>query len=329
MFTRDVRFEGFSVESWIRFLDLWRPRADGDREKSRAHGGLFVVREAGKIRKILHLDRGRLPLAKDLPDDPAALAERFRASWVLSWENGALEELMERFGARLRRDDELGNQILIFLGAFRELVAEGSVTFWPQRLAGVPIPSEETTVKALDAVVADGHCILLGLFEHGELYTAVCARRRNKGFDLLAGPEALRPSMGLLSGDFRRDYRHLISAAEKLHGPLSFGCFAEVGTFRALQVDPEPGAWSRAVAVRDIVLSPVPTAVGVAVGIDAVRVAAEGVRTFTAKYDTFGLFDLAFREAKKRLEGALDDRDVAAILGFEPMSVLRLLLRRE
>jgi hypothetical protein len=135
--------------------------------------------------------------------------------------------------------------------------------------------------------------------------------------------------MGLLSGDFRRDYRHLVSAAERLHGPISFGCFAEVGTFRALQIDPEPGAWSRAVAVRDVVLSPVPPAVGLAVGIDAVRVAAEGFRAFAAKHDTFGLFDFALQSAKKRLAGALDDSDVAAILGFEPLSVIRLLLRRE
>ena len=60
-----------------------------------------------------------------------------------------------------------------------------------------------------------GKAIVLGMFQDGELWTAFIARRRAANFDVIAGPDELRREMGLLAGDWRRDYRHLVRSVEE------------------------------------------------------------------------------------------------------------------
>ena len=182
--------------------------------------------------------------------------------------------------------------------------------------------------RALDTLCPHGQAIGLGMFKDGELWTSFVARRRGASFDLIAGPDELRSSMGLLSGDWRRDYTHLVEAMEERYAPLAFGCFAEVETFRDLQVDARPGAWGRAFTVRDVILSPIPVAVGVAIAADGARGFFEHARVLTARFDPFGFVDPLVRSLRARLGAAAGDKDVPAVLGFDPMAALRVLLKR-
>ena len=166
------------------------------------------------------------------------------------------------------------------------------------------------------------------MFQDGELWTAFIARRRAANFDVIAGPDELRREMGLLAGDWRRDYRHLVRSVEERYAPLAFGCFSEVETFRSLQVDSRPGAWARAMLVRDVILSPIPVAVGLALGADSARYAFEHVRVITNKLDPFGFLDPVLRGVRARLGSAAGDKDVTGTLGFDPMAALRALLKR-
>jgi hypothetical protein len=342
--TADVRFEGWTTEDWIRFLHLWQPRAAPEREPTRPRGGVVVVHEDGRVLKLLHTRRGRLDpaLASPPEGDPAARALALRqgqasalaalargqnASWALALQKGALDEVMERFGARVRRGDDLTAQSLVVVGVVRELIAEGSIATWPQRLRGLPVPTPQVVRRTLDALVADGRTIALGLFDDGELWTSFVARRRGGAFDLLAGPEELRPALGLLSGDWRRDYRHFARAVEDRYGPLGFGCFADLATFRALQTDSRPGAWSRAVAVRDVVIAPMPAAVGVALGIDTARYALRGLRVLTERITPLAAMAPLVESVRGRIAKATG-KDVGGILGFDPMAALRALLER-
>jgi len=326
--TTDIRFEGWTTESWGRFLSLWKPRAEPSREADRPRGGLFVVHDGQRIRKILHTKRGRIAPEETFPFDLGELTQRHHASFGVSIEMGALEDVMDDFGARLAREDDLVAQSLKLMAAFREVMQADRVQLWPRRLAGVPVPTEGMIFRALDALCSDGHVILVALFEDGELWTSICLRRRGAEFDVIAGPEDLKQAVGLLSGDFRRDYVHLSRVCERMYGPLSFGCFTDVDTFRKLQVDPEPGAWSRAAVVRDLVLSPVPAAVGLALGFDGARLALDNLRMVTERIDRFGLLDGVMRMARKQVGKVLSDKDVSATLGFDPLAVLRALLRR-
>jgi hypothetical protein len=326
--TPDVRFEGFTAEDWERFLHLWKPRAPPEREVVRARGGLIIVHDGAKIRKMLHTSKGRLEPTGAWPVPLPDLAEEHGADWALSAHMGALEECMDRFGARARRGDDFLAQALTLVGIAREMLVEGAIEAWPRRLRGVPLPSDTMVRKALDAVCPDGTAVLLGMFERGELWTSFVARRKGGAFDLLAGPDELRPAMGLLSGDWRRDYRHLARAVEEKYAKVGLGCFAEVDTFRALQIDPRPGAWGRAVALRDIVFSPMPNAIGLAVGFDGARYAAHSLKALTSRIDAFGFLEPALRAARERVGSAAGDKDVSRLLGFDPMAILRALLKR-
>jgi hypothetical protein len=342
--TPDVRFEGWTTEDWVRFLRLWKPRTRPDSAPTAAQGGIIVVHEDGVVLKLLHTRQGRLDPASALPsvDEGEAqalalraghsqallrLARAHGASWALSMRFGALDEVMERFGARARRGDDFTSQSLVLIGIFREMIGEGAVAFWPQRLRGVPVPTPQVVRRTLDALCSDGHAIALGLFDGGDLWTAFVARRRGAAFDVFAGPDELRPTLGLLSGDWRRDYRHLARAVEDRYASLGFGCFAELGTFQALRSDPRPGAWSRAIAVRDVVISPMPAAVGMGLGIDGIRYALRGLFALTGRVAPITAIGPVVSAARARI-ARFTGKDVGALLGFDPLAVLRALLER-
>ncbi len=286
------------------------------------------MHEDGKLRKLVHTHHGRLDPNGTWPMPLPELAELHHASWALSARAGALEDVMERLGARMKRHDDLTAQALLVVQIVREMIQEGAVERWPKRLQGVPAPSEAMVHRALDAVCPDGHAMVLGLFRGGDLWTAAVARRRGQGFDVLAGPEELSPRIGLLSGDWRRDYRHLARAVEEEYAPVAMGCFAEVDRFRELQVDARPGAWGRASVVRDLILSPMPVGVRLALGADGARFAFEGFRTMVGKSDSLRRFEPLMARARARLASVAGDKDVSATLGFDPLAVLRALLRR-
>lgn len=329
MLTADVRFEGWTTESWSRFLDLWKPRAPADREVTRPRGGLFIIHDGTRVLKVLHSRRGRIaPSLVEWPSPLARLAETHEASWALAAQSGALEELMERFGSRLDRAQNFTEQSLTLIAVARQMMAEGHIERWPKRLHGLPQPTAQVISRSLDAVCPDGHCIAFGMWKRGEIWTAAAARRRGAEFDVIAGPSEVLSHLGPLSGDWRRDYRHLSRAISEKYGPVAFGCFAEVERFKELQTDREPGAWGRAFAVRDIVLAPVPLAVGMAIGADGARLAVDRARIAVGRWDSFGLLEPFVDEAKKRLQGLAGDKNVTGLLGFDPMAALRALLER-
>jgi hypothetical protein len=289
---------------------------------------VIAIHEEGRLRKLLHTHRGRLDPHGDWPIPLSELAERHHASWALAAKTGALEEIMERFGARLRRHDDLTTQALLVVDISNEMLQEGAIERWPERLKGVPPPTEAMVRAALDSLCPDGHAMVLGVFRHGDLWTAGVARRRGEAFDILAGPTDIRMRMGLLSGDWRRDYRHVERAVEEQYAPVAMGCFAEVDRFRDLQVDPQPGAWGRAAVVRDVILSPMPIGVRLALGADGARFAFETFRNIAGRSETLRKLDPLFAVAREKLGAVAGNRDVSTTLGFDPLSVLRALLRR-
>jgi hypothetical protein len=344
LLTHDVRFEGWTTEDWLRFLRLWQPRATPDREPTRPRGGVVLVHEDGEVLKVLHTQKGRLdPASGAAPPEEAGaravalqaghssalapLARAHHASWALGMRIGALDEVMERLGAGVRRGDDITAQALLLVGILRDMIAEGAIATWPQRLRGFPVPTPHMTRRTLDALCADGRAVVLGLFNDDGLWTCFVARRRGPAFDLIAGPDELRPALGLLSGDWRRDYRHLVRAVEDRYAPLGFGCFGELGTFRSLQTDGRAGAWSRAVAVRDVVIAPMPVAVGFALGFDGMRYAFQGLRVLTARIPPFAAIGPLLDAARTRVAKSTG-KDIGAILGFDPLAALRALLQR-
>lgn len=332
MLAPDVRFEGFTTTDWVRVLSLFRPRprAHEERDPDRPRGGVVAVHDRGKLKKLLHTTVGRLRLdeaQRDWPMSAHAIAVRHHASWAAVLSAGVLEDIADRFAARVRRGDDLTAQTITLLQVAREEAATGRIDLWPGRMRGVPIPPAGVVTGTLDSVCRPGKTMLVGLFEDDELWTCFAMRRGAAGFDLLLGPDEVRADMGLLAGDWRRDHRHLAQAIEHRAGPLSLGCFAEVATMRALLVDPTPGAWARAAAVRDVILSPIPPAIGVPLGIDAGRAALSALRALSERMGPLGEIVPAMRAVLGRPPGEREEQ--GGLFGFHPLEVLRKLLSRD
>jgi hypothetical protein len=205
----------------------------------------------------------------------------------------------------------------------RELEQEGEVQLWPSSFAEWPIPTERAFASALDLLCADGKVLLIGAFDAGELYTALCLRRRGSAFDMVMGPDRLRSDMGLLSGDFSRDYRYLGAAVEARLGPLAAGCYAELSTFQRLAGQTEPGAWASAFASRDVVLTPVSPGLAVPLGVDAGRAALALAKSVVSRFGVLqGLRAPSLFGPRLEQAYAFVENDVRRYLGFDPWRVL-------
>jgi hypothetical protein len=236
--------------------------------------------------------------------------------------------MADRFGERLRRADTYLSQLLELLLVLRELEASGHLSVWPWPLADWPIPTERAVLRALSSLCPVGRVALLGVFSQGELYTAVAARRGERGIDAIIGPGELQAEMGLLSGDWQRDYRFLSAATERVVGPLSLGCFGELYTFKSLS-GAAPGAWASAVAARDVILTPVSPGLAVPIGLDAGRALFASVRGFAARHLSSELRGVGSLWRPQREFGLpAFENDVKAWLGFDPLRLLSRLMSR-
>ena len=321
MFTPDAQVLDFSADDWLRLPDLFRsqlPAAPPARG-----GGILAVRDGQRLIKVTSTVRGRLPPPEAGLVSAATLGQAHEGSFAIVLSTTALEQFGDRFARRLTRGQSFHVQIEAFVGALRELEQEGEMELWPTRFADWPIPTERAFGSALDLVCPEGKSLVLGAFDQGELYTALCLRRRGAAFDVVMGPDRVRRDMGLLSGDFSRDYRYLGAAVEARLGPLAVGCYAELSTFQRLASDTLPGAWATAVAVRDVVLTPVTPGLAVPLGVDAGRAALALAKGLLGGLGIFGGMR-APASLGPRLERAyaLVESDVRRYLGFDPWGVL-------
>lgn len=335
MIVHDTRIEGFDARSWHRLLTLILPgiashppqawTVDG---RERARGGLVVVMLDGAgdgARLALHSARGVIPVEGwTSPRELDAFAQRHGARFALALRDGALETLYDRVGGRLTLDDDTWTTLWVVAGALRELLDERAMYAVPTPPSAVPLPPADALRAGWDRVLPPGHGVVVALFDEGRLDTGLVAHREGAGLTFLHGPEVLARMAGPLRGDPAVDHRALRAACDAWAGPLSMGLFARTETLRTLLRDATPGAWTQAVAAREVVFDPWPAWVGLVVGADAVRLFARNVREVAALFDMTAPFLAAAREFADRLGVP----DLRALLGFDPLDALSSLLRR-
>jgi hypothetical protein len=114
--------------------------------------------------------------------------------------------------------------------------------------------------------------------------------------------------------------------------PVALGCFAEVSTYHRLATDSSPGAWTAAVAVRDVVLHPVTPALAVPLGIDMTRAAYLAVRDVVTRLGAASWLrdesPIAPLLSSAR-DVASGRRDLDSVLGFDPLALLRHWMGRD
>lgn len=342
MISGDLRFEGFDQRSWTNLISLFAPgvleriereatssdapEAEAVGEREREAGSLIVVvDDEDHVLSAVHSARGRvrdLVLDEDLP----TICARYRAVRIVVLREGAMEGLAERLALRLTRNDEYVGQCLMLLRGVRELQEAGQLRVYPSPLKNVPVPSMTTVRRALDLVLPVDHAAVAVLWQRGRIWTAAAIRRRAEGIDLVAGPDLISRWAGPLGGDFRRDYRVVVDAVARAVAPVHMGIFTEVHTLRSLLSTPSAGSWATAVAVRDVVVNPIPPYAAVALGADVVNAAARSSARLLGGLDLFGAVKPIARYLRARVT---DVASVSDTLGFNPLDVLARTIANE
>ena len=346
MISEELAFVGFDSRSWTNLVSLFAPDVvtrlatesadrdaptigEGDVEapSGEAEGGLVVVLDdRERVLSAFHTRRGRVvQLGYGGPDRLRELAERWGAARCVVVREGVMEEIAERVARRLGRDEDYVAQWLVVARAIREMSEAGLLLTWPRPLANVPIPSIAMVRAALDIVIPDETAMLLVVWNDATPWTAMVLRRRAGAIDLIAGPDRIARWTGPVGGDWRRDYRVISRAVSDHVAPVHLGIFTELHTLRSLLRTAEPGAWTRAAAVRDVIVHPTPPYVAVALGADAVRAVATRSARILGGIDALG--QLAPLASYLRSQLA-DVASVSSTLGFDPLTVLALWLRR-
>jgi hypothetical protein len=286
-----------------------------------AAGTLVIVRaDDGRVLKAIHTLRGRVrDLEYQGPQDLERVAGLYGARRAVEIREGAPEELAEHLAQRLVRGDDYVTQWLVLARIVRELTEAGKVHSWPRPLADVPVPTAGMVRRALDVVLPDDHVAVVVLWEGGHVWTAAVLRRRGGDVDLCAGPDLLLRWTGPLGGDWRRDLRFITDAVARTVGPVHFGLFAEAADVRALLRDPDPGAWAKAVALRDVVVYPTPPYVAVALGADAARAVARTTSRWLGGFDALRPLAPLAQYVRGRVT---EVTSVTATLGFDPLRAL-------
>jgi len=333
-----LRFEGFDARSWTNLLSLFAPGlrdrineepADtdvpetdlGDAQAEPDAGTLVIIRaDDGRVLKAFHTSRGRVrDLSYDGPQDLERVAKAYSARRALELREGVLDELSESMAQRLKRSDDYATQWLVVARIVRELTEAGKIHSWPRPVADVPVPTARMVRRALDVVLPDEHALVVVLWEGGTPWTAFALRRRDGVIDLAAGPDMILRWTGPLGGDWRRDHRIVASAVERAVAPVHVGLFAEARTVRELLRNPDPGAWARAVAVRDIIVHPTPPYIAVALGADAARAVARTTSRWLGGFDALKPLGPMATYLRGRVA---EVGSVTAVLGFDPLRAL-------
>jgi hypothetical protein len=314
---------GFDSTSWARLLALF---GAGVAEASAAQRGTLVLveDESGAACAAFVTQRGGIDPAgyagrADLP----LLCERVGAQRAIVVKQGAIEELTERAVPRVLASENYAAQWLGLLSAARDLEREGALYFWPER-GRLPLPSPVVLARTVDTVLPDERALLAVLWDDAELWTALLLRRRGSELDLLAGPEYVLDVVGPLGGDYRRDHRAVTRAVSAAVAPVHIGVFAQRRHFERLLRNPEPGAWAKAVALREIIIDPAPPYVHVALAADALRATARRTSRYLGGLDFLAFVHPAARYAREQI---MHVASVTGMLGWNPLEVLASRLR--
>jgi hypothetical protein len=325
MLSADLRFSGFSGDAWLRLLALLGFDDAPPRENARTSGTLVVVeRSEGIACAAFHTQRGVVP-AMEYQGSASlqTLCERHGASGAVILQAGVIEEITERAAQRVLREHDYAAQWLALAATVRDLEREGRLFFWPPRTR-LPLPNHAVLMRMLDTLLPQDHTLLCMIWEGHELWTGVCVHRRGADIDMILGPEAILDMSGPLGGDFRRDHRAITRAVSSAIAPVHIGLFAQRAQLEALLRDARPGAWARAVTLRDVLVQPAPAYVHVAVSADALRASAKVTSEWLGGIDLMAVFSPLARAVRDQVSQV---GSVTALLGWNPLQALATRLR--
>jgi len=308
----DFAFFGFDDRSWDRLVSLFL----GEKASRRPRGVLVVVVDADRAPVAsFHTATGSLdPAALPPLSDLEALCDATDAGACIVIRERAMADIEHYLAEPLDPDQDFATRVMRFAHVLRELGNGNWLRIWPNPLPNLLLAAAPAAKPALDLFLPDGHSVVLGVFEAGELWTGVALRRRSGTFDVLAGPGAISQWTGPLGGAWRRDQRVLTRAVEKELGPLHVGLFMELSTARTLLRGAQAGDWAMAYASRALIVHPLPVYAAAGLGID--------VLTGVTQYAMQAMEQMEPEELVTIVQGfwrgLTDGKGLEGLLGFSP-----------
>lgn len=327
-----IRFDGFDAKSWHRLVTIFAPGfasrpPNAHAERERAPGGLLLVLFRGStVIAAVHSHRGRCELTEWRgASSMQKIAEQMDAQFVVAVEDGALELLLDRWGARVDLDEPSREGWLLLIDAVREIVDERRLFFWPDLVpGGLPRPTRTVVDAAADLVLPAGRSAYALLYRDDWTLDAAIAIARPVGAPFtVVGTERIVSATGALKGEARRDTQLVRSWLDRELASVHVGLHAKTSTIEALLRSEQAGAWSRAFNEGQLVIDPAPPWVVAGLGADVARsaiVAARGVLG-TLMDRVAPALESATRVASARAT-------LSGLLGLDVGSVVGSVLRR-
>jgi hypothetical protein len=322
--------EGFDTVDWRRLASLFlhsHPTVPTDppaaTTRARRNTIYLFTSEVGRPVFAIASGRGVLPpqeVAELDAGDLAATATAQCVDRIVALAPGALRAFAAHVQARVPASHDVPAQWLALGEALRDVAREGKLRVWPEPTGGAaPIPP--VVIPSLDMVLPRERTLLVAAWDGSDVAAAVALRRGAVGLERLVGPDSILSWSGPLSGELPRDHRTMERAVSAMLGPVHLGIFAQSRTLADLVRRPEPGAWARAIALREVLVRPAPPFVHAGVFVDAARAAAQwaGKRLATLELDRYAdPLVQAGREGWSRagqaVAGAVRDDRIGALL---------------
>jgi hypothetical protein len=308
--SEDFAFFGFDDTSWDRLVSLFL----GENGEDRPRGVLVVVVDAERTPLAsFHTATGSLDPAT-LPDSPdlEALCDATGVGACIVMRERAMADLEDYLAQPIDPDQDFATRVMRFAHVLRELGNGNWLRIWPNPLPDLLLAAAPAAKPAIDFLLPDGHNVVLGVFEDGQLWTGAVLRRNGGTFDVFAGPGAMSEWAGPLGGAWHRDHRVLTRAIERELGPLHIGLFMERSTAQSLLGGRQAGEWAMAFATRDLMVYPLPSYAAAGLGIDVLSGAAQVALQALDGMDSEEILTIA----KGFWRGLTDGKGIEGLRGF-------------
>ena len=310
MISQDFAFFGFDDTSWDRLVSLFL----GESGEERPRGVLVVVVDAERTPVAsFHTATGSLDPAT-LPDSPdlEALCDATGVGACIVMRERAMADLEDYLAQPIDPDQDFATRVMRFAHVLRELGNGNWLRIWPNPLPDLLLAAAPAAKPAIDFLLPDGHNVVLGVFEDGQLWTGAVLRRNGGTFDVFAGPGAMSEWAGPLGGAWHRDHRVLTRAIERELGPIHIGLFMERSTAQSLLGGRQAGEWAMAFATRDLMVYPLPSYAAAGLGIDVLSGAAQVALQALDGMDSEEILTIA----KGFWRGLTDGKGIEGLRGF-------------
>lgn len=319
MISEDFAFFGFDEGSWERLVSL----VVG--EDHRQGVLVLVVNRAAVPVAAFHTARGSIdPAGLPGPADLEALCEAADARACIVMRERAMGDVRAYLAAPLDPSQDFATRVLRFVHVMRELGNGHWVRVWPNPFPDILLAAAPAAKSATDLFLPDGHSVVLGIFDDGDLWTGAVVRRNAGSVDALVGPGAVSRWAGPLGGAWERDHRVLTRAIEQELGPVHLGLFMRRETAERLFTGRQAGDWALCFAARELIVHPLPASAAAGLGVDVVRGATQlAVQVFEGlDPEELGAIAQGF------WRGFTDGKGLEGLLGFSPADALSSVLTK-